>query len=379
MVDNQFFDEAREQSQIKARIVQKYFWAWAKVIIPTAKQQDNRILYIDLFAGPGRYDDGTLSTPLLVLQKAIEDVDMRRMLVTHFNDKDADNAGRLRASIRELPGIEKLKYEPVISNDVVGRELEKKLASLRLIPTFFFVDPWGYKGLSMGLINSVLQNWGSDCVFFFNYNRVNMGLNNDAVRKHMDALFGKKHASKLRARLADLSPSDREILVLEELCTALKEQGASYVLPFTFKNERGSRTTHHLIFATKHFKGYEIMKGIMAKESSEQHQGVASFEYSPASEKYPILYGLSRPLDELGKMLLKDFRGERLRMDEIYMRHCVGTPFINSNYKGAFRNLEEEGKIKVEPPARERPTRRGEVTFADHVRVTFPKQQKRKK
>lgn len=267
MVDNQFFDEAREQSQIKARIVQKYFWAWAKVIIPTAKQQDNRILYIDLFAGPGRYDDGTLSTPLLVLQKAIEDVDMRRMLVTHFNDKDADNAGRLRAAIRELPGIEKLKYDPVISNEVVGREIEKKLASLRLIPTFFFVDPWGYKGLSMGLINSVLRNWGSDCVFFFNYNRVNMGLNNDAVRRHMDALFGKKRASRLRTKLADLSPSDREKLVLEKLCTALKEQGASYVLPFTFKNEHGSRTTHHLIFATKHFKGYEIMKGIMAKES----------------------------------------------------------------------------------------------------------------
>ncbi len=67
MVDEQFFDESREQSEVKARIVQKYFWAWAKVIIPTAKRYGNRILYIDLFAGPGRYKDGTLSTPLLVL------------------------------------------------------------------------------------------------------------------------------------------------------------------------------------------------------------------------------------------------------------------------------------------------------------------------
>jgi predicted metalloprotease len=30
MMDSQFFDESREQSQIKARIAQKYFWAWAK-------------------------------------------------------------------------------------------------------------------------------------------------------------------------------------------------------------------------------------------------------------------------------------------------------------------------------------------------------------
>jgi hypothetical protein len=32
-----------------------------------------------------------------------------------------------------------------------------------------------------------------------------------------------------------------------------------------------------LIFVSKHFKGYEIMKIIMAKESSTEDQGVASF------------------------------------------------------------------------------------------------------
>jgi len=59
MVDNNFFDESREQSQIKARIVTKYFWAWAKVISPSTRARGNRIAYIDLFAGPGRYEDGT--------------------------------------------------------------------------------------------------------------------------------------------------------------------------------------------------------------------------------------------------------------------------------------------------------------------------------
>jgi three-Cys-motif partner protein len=299
MVDNNSFDEIREQSQIKARIVQKYFWAWANVIIPTAKGYDNRILYIDLFAGPGRYEDGSISTPLLVLQKAIDDPNMRSMLVTLFNDRDADSAGKLKGAIAALPGIDKLKYQPQVSNQIVGEEIEKELSRLKLIPTFFFVDPWGYKGLSLGLIKSVLQNWGSDCVFFFNYNRVNMGLNNPAVRQHMDALFGVQRADKLRGDIAHLGSMDRENLIVEELCTALRQMGASYVLPFTFKNERGTRTSHHLIFATKHFRGYEIMKGIMANESSEQHQGVPSFEYSPATEQFPTLFGLRRPLDDL--------------------------------------------------------------------------------
>jgi three-Cys-motif partner protein len=331
MVDSQFFDESREQSQVKARIVQKYFWAWANVIIPTAKQYGNRILYIDLFAGPGRYKDGTLSTPLLVLEKAIADPNMRSMLVTLFNDRDAITANTLQAAIDALPGIEKLKYKPRVTNEVVGERIAKMFGEISLVPTFFFVDPWGYKGLSLGLINSVLQNWGCDCVFFFNYNRVNMGLNNAAVREHMNVLFGEDRAERLREDLAGLNSGDREKLIVEKLSEALKEMGAAFVLPFTFKNELGTRTSHHLIFATKHFKGYEIMKGIMAKESSEQHQGVASFEYSPASEQFPILAGLSRPLDELGETLLNEFPGETLTMRDIYERHSVGTPFISSN------------------------------------------------
>jgi hypothetical protein len=44
--------------------------AWATVVIPTAKKispSDPRIAYIDLFAGPGRYEDGSKSTPVKVL------------------------------------------------------------------------------------------------------------------------------------------------------------------------------------------------------------------------------------------------------------------------------------------------------------------------
>jgi hypothetical protein len=187
----------------------------------------------------------------------------------------------------------------------------------------------------------------------------------------MDALFGEDRADKLRTDVVGLSPAERENLIVEKLSQSLKEMGAGYVLPFTFKNDRGTRTSHHLIFATKHFKGYEIMKGIMAKESSEHHQGVASFEYSPASERFPILHGLTRPVEDLKGMLLSEFAGEALTMNEIYTRHCVGTPYISTNYKHALAELEAESKIRVEPPASERPRRNGAVTLADHVRVTF--------
>ena len=375
MSENSFFDEQKEQSLVKARIVEKYFWVWAKIMIGTLKRKsviNPRIAYIDLFAGAGRYKDGSMSTPLKVLETAIQDPDMRNMLVSIFNDIDTNNVHSLQQSIDAISGIEKLKYRPKILNQEVGNNIVKTFEEQKLVPTLFFVDPFGYKGLSLQLINSVVKDWGCDCIFFFNYNRINMGLSNTAVQDHMNALFGQSRADIVREKLQPLSPQERELTVVEAICEALKEMGGEYVLPFRFKHEIGHRTSHHLIFVSKHVKGYETMKEIMAKESTDQDQGVASFEYNPATTQQPLLFELTRPLDELEFMLLGKFSKRTLTMKEIYDQHHVGTPYISKNYKAVLNKLEAKGKILAEPPANERQKRKGEITFADSVKVTFP-------
>ena len=364
-----FFDETTTQSAIKAKIVSAYFWAWAKVIIPTAKTHGRRVGYIDLFAGPGRYADGTKSTPLLVLEKSIDDTDMQRMLVTLFNDGDPSNVASLQREIDELPGIEKLKHKPIVRNDIVNSEVAAFFSGTNTIPSFFFIDPWGYKGLSLDLINSVIKDWGCDCVFFFNFNRINMGVTNEAVASHLDALFGRERADRLRTELPSHSPSERELAIIENLIAALKDKGAKYVLPFCFKNETGSRTSHHLIFITKHPKGYQIMKAIMAKESSACEQGVPSFDYNPAPQnpQMTLLFALSRPLDALEGMLLEAFAGQTLTAGEVFERHNVGTRFIEKNYKDVLKAMEARGVVQMNPPTA---TRR-KNTLANHVRVAF--------
>jgi three-Cys-motif partner protein len=49
-------------------------------------------------------------------------------------------------------------------------------ASRPIIPTFAFIDPYGYKGLSLGLVHAVLKDWACECLFFLNYNRINAGI-----------------------------------------------------------------------------------------------------------------------------------------------------------------------------------------------------------
>ena len=109
-----FFDERSDQSIVKARIVEKYFYAWANVIMPTAERFGGKIAYIDLYAGPGRYKDGAASTPLLVLEHAIGHPKMSKMLVALLNDRDENNSSTLQAEIGALPGIDQLKFKPEI-------------------------------------------------------------------------------------------------------------------------------------------------------------------------------------------------------------------------------------------------------------------------
>ena len=106
----------------------------------------------------------------------------------------------------------------------------------------------------------------------------------------------------------------------------------------------------------------------MAKHSSEQHQGVASFGYCPASAIHPTLFELNRPLDHLEEMLLEGFAGRTLTTQQIYDLHNFGRPYTMKNYKTVLLKMDERGLVQSEPPASKR--RKG--TFADHVRVTFP-------
>lgn len=373
MRSEEFFQEQTDQSEIKALIVAKYFRAWARVMLAVKHGSGNigRIAYVDLFAGPGRYKNGACSTPLLVLETAIATPELRDVLVTVFNDKDAENVASLTTAIDALPEIASLRHRPQVYCSEISEEIEATFRRVNMCPTFSFVDPWGYKGLSRGFIQAMIKDWGCDSVFFFNYGRVNAGLDNDAVRPHMDALFGRERIERMREIISPMASHEREPFVIEELASALHDMGAKYVLPFRFKRRDGLRTSHALIFVSKHIRGHNIMKDIMATMSSRTDDGVPSFEYSPADKRCPRLFSYSQPLTNLADQLAATFAGRTLTVEAIYDEHNANTRFVLRNYKTVLRDMEEQGQIIAEPPAKVRPTRNGEKTMATTVRITF--------
>ena len=242
-VEERFFDRPRESSKIKHKVVVDYFLSWANVLLARTKM----VGYADLFAGPGKYKSGDKSIPLLIAEKVIEDDKLRQSVRLWFNDGDPEFARDVETNVMSLPGIDRLQYRPVFTKKVVDRRMAKHAFS---IPTLVFADPCGYKGLSLALITSALQGFGNDCLFFFNYSRVNMKLSFPVMDDSINELFEKDRAESLRQEIALQSPRRREEIVLDAIRTAIKNaKGIPAV--FAFRTREGGGTSHHLVFANK--------------------------------------------------------------------------------------------------------------------------------
>ncbi len=146
MPDSSFFESQTRASKVKAEIVAKYFWVWAKIVTKRATE----IGYVDLFAGTGRYGDGAKSTPLLILESAIADEKFASVLHVVLNDRDPESVAALAKAVADLPGIEKLRHKPSIKCHEVDEAVVEWMAKKWSYPSLVFLDPWGYKGLSMG-------------------------------------------------------------------------------------------------------------------------------------------------------------------------------------------------------------------------------------
>ena len=228
--------------------------------------------------------------------------------------------------------------------------------------------------MSLDLLAHSIKNWGSESIFFFNYNRINLALSNEGVARRMDELFGWERAQALRARLRGKPSAERQKLVLSAIVDALKHAGGKFVLPFQFESRQQDRTSHYVIFVTKHFRGYSIMKDIMFGLSSDEGD-VRSLKFMPTrARQLRLLFEFEKPhsIESLKQHLLSACAGKSLQVERLYEHYSVDTPYTNKNFKDAIRRLEAEGKIRVNPPAEERRVIRGEVSLRDDAVVTFP-------
>jgi three-Cys-motif partner protein len=371
-----FFEIQQPPSKVKSLIASQYFKAWAMVMTGT-KSKESNVGYIDLFAGPGMFDDGSESTPILILKDAIGTDRIKHSLWSYFNDRDQGNIDSLRREISSLAGVECLVHEPGFNCELVSPAIADYLRAYSLRPTFVFADPFGYVGISLQLLDRLLKHKKSELLVFFNTNRISPGVANPFVKEHIDALFGVERAAAVRQRVRDLHGLDREEAVLDSFEEAMRNGGFAYITRFRFASMSQHRTSHHLIHCSRHPKGEEIMKDIMARHSHKRPDGVATFEFKKQTIQRSLFdqeAGYTEPPEELAEAILRVFAGRTMTLAEVWRAHAHGTNFVERNYREALLYLEAQGKISVEPPSAVRGTRNGQQVWGSDTRARFPRQ-----
>jgi hypothetical protein len=146
------------------------------------------------------------------------------------------------------------------------------------------------------------------------------------------------------------------------------------MLPYAFESPQSDRTSHYVVFVSKHQLGHRIMKDMMYNLSSDEGE-VRRFWYAPTRKgQLSFLLDIDNPysLPALKNLLMQSCAGKSLSVLTIYDTYTIDTPYTFRNVQDAILELEKEGRVTVDPPAAKRQKRQGRPTLAKDKVVTFP-------
>jgi three-Cys-motif partner protein len=363
--------------------VSKYFAAWANILRRNKElkvSDDLLIAFIDLSNGPSEAAKAPWPgpppeappSPMLILGAVLKDPDLADHALVILNDPSEGRAAALANEIKNHEGLKSLRFEPIVQSFGLGRDIVEYVKNGGLPPTFLFLDPWGYEDLAIDFLTSALRAWRADCLFLFDYDRVIASINDDSLKSRMASIFGEEELDYVKGSTEQCDRDGHEIIVMDSLIKALRYNNQfKYILPFRFINTNGIISKYHLIFITKYFKSYDLMKYIIDEKKPEGQGQLPSFEYNspdPRHKTGSAFESLSMPMDELGGLLATEFAGKRISFKDLYKQHSVGRPFTRRHYRLALGDLLKGRQLAAYAPTGER---RLKKTIKDAIIVEF--------
>ena len=340
--------EYREHTRVKHILLEKYLAAW----VPILGKWNPKICYFDGFAGRGEYADGSLGSPIIALRTADVLAKYYGEMLFIFIEKDKNNFRNLEDILkREKSSITNIdKMEIITENDEFANVIEEIFSYLEekksvLVPSFFFIDPFGFGGIPFEIIKRILSNPKTEVFFTFMVREISRFLKNPFLRETLTRLFGTNEWEKI------IEAPDREKALVELYRKQLHESAeVKYTWHFKVSESEKFRTLYYLIHATNNFKGHSIMKQIMYKQGP--HGSFAYLGPRDVAERCQTRLFDINDIEQLKRLLLEKFAGETLTYDEIQEKMCFPwyeePPYIDKHYRQALKELEKEYQIKVE-------------------------------
>lgn len=304
------------------------------------------ILYIDGFAGPGEYEAGEAGSPIIALDTALGfQPPLTAKVHFLFVEERSDRADHLRkqVALRTLPS----NFSVVVEGGVTFKtaftnRYSGYVRQGRLIPTFAFIDPFGWTGAPFSLVKQILSHRSCEVFVNFMYEEINRFIGHPHQVANFNSFFGTKEWKQC-ASASDPRVRNR---CLHDLYLRQLHTGAAYVRSFEMSNARDV-TDYYLFYATNELLGLKKMKEAMwkADESGE-------FRFSDATDPNQlVLFEKAPNLLTLRARIIAEFSGKQVSVANIEKFVLLETAFRESHYKGILKTLEKEGGLSVTNPA----------------------------
>jgi three-Cys-motif partner protein len=348
-------------TKAKHEILRRYLSAW----FPILASKNKRIIYVDGFAGPGRYSGGEPGSPVIALGVAAHHSQVQAgEVVFWFIDERRDRILHLTQELRQrsIPPHFKVHTE-------TGRFDTKLVEVLDLIedrgsqlaPTFAFIDPFGFSGIPFRLISRLLRHQKSEAFITFMVDAINRFLEHpdDSVQQHIVEAFGTNEAIRV-AR----SPGDR-ISQLRALYQQRLRMAARFVRYFEMR-DRQNRVQYYLFFATNHELGHIKMKEAMWALDPD-----GEFSFSDATNPNQLVLFENDSTATLAADLRSKYEGRgKVVVSEVRKYVENETPYLRKHMRTSLLREEEAGRIRVDP---QKPNgrKRKAGSFPDEARLEF--------
>lgn len=346
----------------KHEILRRYFEAW----LPIMAKWNGRVVYIDGFAGPGRYSKGEDGSPIIVLKSARDHkYSMTVELVCIFVEEKFDRCKCLETVLQELSPTLPDRIKWIVIPGRFDEHLDKAFEFIErqkkeVAPTLVFIDPFGISHTPFKTIKNVMTNSRCEVLINFMYEEINRFLSVDKLASDYDELFG---SEEWRA-VINLSGANERRKAIHDIYLRKLKTVAKYVHSFEMLN-KGNSTDYFLFFATNNLRGLEKMKEAMWKVD-----GTGSFQFSDHrdSRGQMSLFGANPNLEPLRGSILKHFRGRQISIEDLRDWVIAETEFLPKHLKGpVLAPMEKAGALSVANPSPKR--RRG--TFSDGTILKF--------
>jgi len=361
--------KAEPHTIAKVQILQYYLFTWFSLI--GRSRLGAALLYVDGFAGPGKYTNHATGSPIAALRAAKEaksnaGAQWRAGSIRQiFIEENRKRSSHLEEHLRPFTGTEGIEFEVFNGTFVEGlTHVREKWPDhfRKSLPLFVFIDPFGATGAPFSAVAEILASPCSEVLINLDADGVARIFQAGATAKSQQVLDGVFGSDSWHTEIdwsASFSQQCRQVLALYK--TRLKSlHNVRFVFPFEMRSSTGY-LNYYLVFASQHPTGLEKMKEAMKRLDQD-----GTYSFSDARVGQSQLFRFDRP-DEWALQLHKYYSGRTLEYTPLRDYALNETPFVNP--KGMLKYLESNEGITVQ--SRDPKRRKGTFNEVTLISITF--------